>query len=173
MLIAFIDRFGLIHQEFLPNRMGITGRVYLQVIKNFRESMRRCHPLIWRQQNWGLLQDNASAHISNPVQNFLLDKGIPQLPHPGYSPNLTPLDYWFFSRVKSVVKGIHFHSADDLKTAVDNAIATIPAQEFSAAFDRLVPRLRKCIQECEEYFERESEQVQTESRGGWTSVLCD
>ncbi len=155
MLVAFINCRGLIHREFIPDGRGITGPVFLQILKNFRESMRRKRLLVWRAQQWGLLMDNAPAHTSRIEKNWFNDRHIPLLPHAGYSPDLTPLDYWFFARVKKIVHGIRFHSAQELMDAVDNAIRLIGAQEFAQAFDRLVPRLHKCVAERGSYFEHE------------------
>ncbi len=155
MLIAFIDKRGLIYRHFVPDGRGINAQLYLQVLKNFREALRRKRPLVWRAQRWGLLQDNAPTHKARCVQHWLAEKHIPLLPHPGYSPDLTPLDFWFFSRVKKTVKGIRYYSAQELMNAVDIAIRGIPAAEFDQAFARIVPRLRQCVAEQGSYFERD------------------
>ena len=40
-----------------------------------------------------LLHDNASAHCSAVVQDYLKTQGFKTLPHPAYSPDLAPCDF--------------------------------------------------------------------------------
>ncbi len=77
------------------------------------------------------------------------------MPHPGYSPDLSPADYWIFRRIKSCLQGIRFDDVDSLLTALHNTISLIEPQEFTAAMDRYLPRLQKCIANNGNYFERE------------------
>ncbi len=76
-------------------------------------------------------------------------------PPPPYSPDLNPLDYWLFARLKAKVWGERFCDLVQLQNTLDQEIAQITPQEWGAAMDRLVPRLHRCIQAAGQYFERE------------------
>ncbi len=156
MLVIFFDSKGTIHYECTPTGLGIGAEVYLAILERFREQIRRKRPQYWSgEQSWGLLHDGAPAHRADLVVDWLADKNIPRIPHAGYSPDLSPADYWIFNRIKSCLRGIRWRNADELQTAVDNVISMIDEEEYRNAMDRYVPRLRKCIQSHGEYFKHE------------------
>ena len=61
---------------------------------------------IWKQRPIAgtkgvkLLHDNARAHIGNDVLNYLKQEGVYVIPHPPYSPDLAPCDYWLNDYIK-------------------------------------------------------------------------
>ncbi len=154
MLVVFIDREGLIYREFIPNGCGIGCILYQQILERFRQALRRRRPALWRHElKWCLLQDGAPAHRADSTARYLRYHEVDTLPHPGYSPDLNPCDYWFFARVKSQVKGRRFRTIPELQDAVDEAIAQIPSADFAKAFDHLTDRLQKCVDKHGDYFE--------------------
>ena len=44
--------------------------------------------------NWMLHHDNAPCHMAISVIEFLSKKGIPVVPQPAYSPDLSPCDFF-------------------------------------------------------------------------------
>ena len=152
MLVAFVDKEGVIHYEFVAAGLGIGHAVYLQILIRFREALHRKRPHLWRSGRWCLLQDGAPAHRARPVRDWFGEKRIKLLLHSGYSPDLNPMDYWFFDSVKKSVKGHHHHTLQDLHTAVKGAMDGIAAAEFRHAFDRLPARLCLCIASGGDYF---------------------
>lgn len=73
---------------------------------------------------WWWQQDGASAHTANFTQSFLQE----QTPNffdkncwPPHSPDLSPLDFAIFGRLKSALSGIHFRTKDELKSAIIQA----------------------------------------------------
>ncbi len=155
MLIIFFDGQGTIHHECVQRGLGIGSEVYLGILERFQEHLRCRRPEYWSgQAAWALLHDGAPAHRADPVQQWLESKDIEQVPHPGYSPDLSPADFWLFQRIKSSLQGIRFESADDLQTAVNNVIDMIDQDEYHTAMDCYLPRLRKCIESHGDYFER-------------------
>jgi hypothetical protein len=63
-----------------------------------------------------LHQDNAPAHYALSVQQILANTNITVLEHPPYSPDLFRLDFCLFPKIKSVLKGTHFVSVENVKT---------------------------------------------------------
>jgi hypothetical protein len=51
-------------------------------LKRLRESIRRKRPDKWKKNKWFLHHDNASAHTSFVVRQFLTSKNITVIPHP-------------------------------------------------------------------------------------------
>ncbi len=152
MLVGFIDRQGVIHREFVPDGHGISSEVYIQILGRFQEALKKSRPGLARSGRWTLLQDGAPAHTACPTRRWLGDHNITTLPHPGYLPDLNPMDYWFFDKLKAAVRGVRYQRVEDLHGAIDAAIKLIPAQEFGTAMDKLPQRLRQCIDNQGAYF---------------------
>ncbi|PNF15068.1 hypothetical protein B7P43_G16541 [Cryptotermes secundus] len=48
-------------------------------------------------RDWFFHHDNAPAHTALSVRQFLTKNGMTPVPHPPYSPDLAPCDFFFFS----------------------------------------------------------------------------
>jgi hypothetical protein len=55
--------------------------------------------------NWVLHHDNAPAHTTVSIREFLAKKNIPTLPHPPYNPDLASCCFYLFLKLKSKLKG--------------------------------------------------------------------
>ena len=152
MLVMFFDRKGVVHHKWVPDGRGIGSLVYREILDRFRESVRRKRPEAWRA-NWGLLHDGAPAHRALPTRRYLEYHAVEVMPHPGYSPDLSPPDYWLFAWLKKMVRGVWYHNIDALQNTVETAMKAIPAQEFLDAMLRYPDRLRHCIAAEGAYFE--------------------
>ena len=87
MLIIFFDYVGVVHYEFAPRVQTINKEYYVEVLKRLRNAVRRKRPRFWSSDDWLLHHDNAPAHSSNLVQQFLAKHKIVQLRQPPYSPD--------------------------------------------------------------------------------------
>ena len=87
----------------------------MEILRRSRVSVRRKRPENWRGGNWIRHHDNAAAHTSHLVQQFLGKHGTAQLQQPPYSPDLAPCDFFLFPRLKKVVKGHRFEATEDIK----------------------------------------------------------
>ena len=105
---------------------------YVEVLKRLRDAVRRKRPRFWSSGDWLLHHDNAPAHSSNFVQQFLAKRKIVQLRQPPYSPDIAPCDYWMFPKLKMALKGKRF---DDIETIQSNATRELKAISKSAFED--------------------------------------
>ena len=78
----FPDIQGIVHKEFVPPGQTVNGEFYLEVLKRLRECIRRKLPDKWKKNSWFLHNDNAPAHTSLVVRQFLISKNITVIPHP-------------------------------------------------------------------------------------------
>ncbi|GFS25572.1 transposase [Elysia marginata] len=65
-----------------------------------------------------LLNDNAGPHKARATTQSLRELGIQVLPHPAFSPNLAPCDFWLFLILKERLAGRKFDRIQDLAKAV-------------------------------------------------------
>ncbi|UYV77488.1 hypothetical protein LAZ67_15001241 [Cordylochernes scorpioides] len=78
-----------------PKKAPSPGRTvnkeyYLQVMRNLREEIRQKRPDLWKNKNWLLHHDNAPAHTSLLVRDFLAKNSTLMMPQPPFSPDLAP-----------------------------------------------------------------------------------
>ncbi|KAI6653920.1 Histone-lysine N-methyltransferase SETMAR-like [Oopsacas minuta] len=62
-----------------------------------------------------LQHDNARPHVSSKTMIAIDDLGFECLPHPPYSPDLAPSDYWLFGEMKSPLRGRRFEDFERLE----------------------------------------------------------
>jgi len=105
MLICFFDVRGLVHHEFVPPGQTVNQAFYLEVLKRLRNGVRQKRPDLWRTGDWFFHLDNAPAHTAISVRQFCAKNGMTVLPHPPYSPDVAPSDFFLFPRMKRDLKG--------------------------------------------------------------------
>ena len=106
MIIVFSDSRGIVHKEFLSPGQTVNHAFYKEVLERLRKSVQRLRRD--SADDWVLQHDNAPAHTALAIRAFLAKKNIPVFPHPPYSPDLAPCDFYLFPKLKSKLKGHHF-----------------------------------------------------------------
>ena len=66
--------------------------------------------------------------------------GIKTVPHPPYSSDLAPCDFWLFPKLT----GCRYETIEEMKEAVTKAIDIFTQEDFHGAFQKLLERY-KCI----------------------------
>ena len=66
-----------------------------------------------------LQQDNARVHTCKVAMDAVERKGFELIPHPAYSPDLAPSDFFLFPNLKKDIRGLHFQSDEEVVTAVE------------------------------------------------------
>lgn len=94
-----------------------------------------------------------AAHKAFRVNRYLASQGWSVVPHPPYSPDLAPCDFFLFPRMKKNLKGKRFDDVEAVKTASQRALDDIKVEEFQRCFKQWEKRLDKCIAANGEYFE--------------------
>ena len=94
-------------------------------------------------------QDNAPVHNSILITDYLTKMGINTVPHPPYSPYLTPCDFWLFPKLR----GCRHETIEEMKEAVLKVIDTLTQKDSNGAFQKLLERHNTCIAAGGDYFE--------------------
>ncbi|GFS23178.1 transposase [Elysia marginata] len=101
-----------------------------------------------------LLNDNAGPNKARATTQSLRELGIQVLPHPAYSPDLTPCKFCLFPILKDRLAGRKFSRIQDLAKAVNSELRTIPEEDYQGVFRKWQIRLKRCIKSHGEYFEK-------------------
>ena len=112
-------------------------------------------PLNVRREFW-FMQDGAPAHFSIGVRNYLMET----FPHrwigrgsefgwPARSPDLNPLDFYYWGHLKSLVYTEPPNNAEELWEKIENSVNFLRHRENVTLFNvrqNLIKRLRKCVE---------------------------
>jgi histone-lysine N-methyltransferase SETMAR len=80
---------------------------------------------MWKNGDWLLHHDNASLHTSLDVREFLTKNNMTTVPHPAYSPDLAPCDFYVFPKMKLWLKGWRFVSIEDIQAESQQVLNTL------------------------------------------------
>ena len=105
MLNCFFDEEGIVHREFVPLGMTVNVDFYCDVLRRLGENVRSKRPQKWKNQNLIIHHDNAPAHRSFKVSQFFAKNNMTVIPHPPYSPDLAPCDFFLFPKLKLRMEG--------------------------------------------------------------------
>jgi hypothetical protein len=83
----------------------------------------------------------------------LAKHSIPVVPHPSYSPGLTPCDLFFFPRLKSALKVKRFQDVAEIQLNTTRQLQAIPKQACQTCIEEWKDRWNRCIQSGGSYFE--------------------
>ena len=110
-----------------------------------REKLQRVCPSLVNRNGPILLQGNARPHVARPTLQKLNEFGYGTLPHPPYSPDLSPTDYHFFKHLDNFLREKCFKSQWDAETAFSEFVASRTPEFYSTGITKLLSRWQKCI----------------------------
>ena len=154
MATVFWDAKGVIMLDFLPKKSTITGVHYANLLDQLRIAI--------REKRRGKLfkgvllqQDNARVHTCKVAMDAVERNGYELIPHPAYSPDLAPSDFFLFPKLKKDICGLHFRSDEEVVTAVEEWVNGKDPDFFSSGLMALEHRWSKCITLEGNYIEKE------------------
>ena len=117
----FFDSTGMIYMHWVPTGQTVNKEYYVEVLREFRKRFRRKRPALFKSGQWHFQQDNAPVHNSILVTDYLTKMCIKIVPHPPYSPDLAPCDFWLFPKLR----GCRYERIEEMKEAVMKVIDTL------------------------------------------------
>jgi transposase len=106
-----------------------------------------------------LHRDNVPCHTLISLKEFLKKKGIPVVPQPTYSPDLSPCDFLLFQKLKFHLKGLHFGTVNDTHKVVTEQLRAIPHEDFQLCYREWVQHLQRCVVSQRNYFEGDNDDL--------------
>ena len=141
MATVFLDAKGIIMLDFLPKRSTITGVYYANLLDQLRTAIREKHEVNSQTCKGVLLQqDNAGVHTWEVAMDAVERNGYELIPHPAYSPDLAPSDFFLFPNLKKDIHGLHFRSDEEVVTAVEEWVNGKDPDFFSSGLMALEHR---------------------------------
>uniref|UniRef100_A0A663N4M9 Histone-lysine N-methyltransferase SETMAR n=1 Tax=Athene cunicularia TaxID=194338 RepID=A0A663N4M9_ATHCN len=138
---------------FLNPGETITAAKYIQQINEMHQKLQWLHPALVNRKGPILLHDNTRPHVALLMLQRLNEPGYETLPHPPYSPDLSPTNYHFFKHLNSFLCGRRFRNQEDAKTAFDDFIASRSLEFYATGINMLVSHWQICVDSNGVYFD--------------------
>ena len=103
-------------------------------------------------KNMKIHMDNCKIHKGKLITQKLNDLKVKSIPHPPYSPDISPCDFWLFGRVKKYLEDKEIKDDFQLKTQILSCWESITFEELQNVFKEWMKRLTWIIEHNGEYF---------------------
>ena len=80
-------------------------------------------------------------------------EGFVVVPHPPYSPDISPCDFFLFGYLKGKLQGTYAHDRTEIMRKSEKILEEIPKEMFQQVTDEWKRRLDLCIKVNGEYVE--------------------
>jgi len=114
----FFDSQGVVHKEFVPEGNTVSAEFYRGVMDRFLKLIQWACPAAFCCQVFScctIMRPPTKLQVFFP---FLTPKICYNHLSPPYSPDLSPLDYCLFSKLKMKLKGPNFSDVAEIQQAV-------------------------------------------------------
>jgi len=153
MITVWWSQAGLIHYEFLAPGETITANKYCTQIEEMHKKLAVICPAMVNRKTPILLHDNARPHVAQQTLEKLNNLKFETLPHPPYSPDLSPTDYHFFQAFDHFLSGKVLSNENSPKKVFQEFLASRTSDFYQTGIQKLISRWEKCIQSKGNYFD--------------------
>ncbi len=105
-----VDYKGTLHYSFFKPGETITALKYCPQLAEMHRKLHEKLPALVNRNGPILLHDNARPHVARVTQTKLNNLGIEVLPHPPYSPDLSPTNFHFFKHLDNFTMNRQFQN---------------------------------------------------------------
>lgn len=144
MASVFWDAHGIIFIDYLPKGQKINSDYYIALLERLKDEIGKKRPHMARKKVL-FHQDNAPCHKSMQTMAKLYELGYELLPHPPYSPDLAPSDYFLFADLKRMLAGQKFKTNDEVIAETEAYFEDKPKEYYKSGIEKLEDRYNRCI----------------------------
>jgi [histone H3]-lysine36 N-dimethyltransferase SETMAR len=149
MATFFWDQHGVVLIDFLEPGTTINKERYCLTLEKLKKA-------IQKKRNYRKVtihHDNARPHTAHLTQTRIAEYGWTIMPHPPYSPDLAPSDFFLFGHLKRQLRGKKFETSTEVQTTVKRWAKSQEKGFFQGAFQTWRSRWEKCIENGGGYIE--------------------
>jgi [histone H3]-lysine36 N-dimethyltransferase SETMAR len=153
MATVFWDSKGILFVDFLTERKTINAEYYSNLLKSqVKQAIRNKRRK--DQKRVLFLHDNARPHTAKLTVHTLQELNWEVLPHPPYSPDLAPSDYYLFGPLKEHLSGQKFKNNEEVIAAAQDWLHHQPKSFYETGIKKLPGRWEKCVALQGDYIEK-------------------
>ena len=152
MVTVWWSAAGWIHHHCLNPGETVTAEKYCGEINKMHQKLQEMCPAWVNRDGPILLHDNARPHVARSTLQKLNELGYETLPHPPYSPDLSPTDDHFFKHLDNFIQEKVFNDPTAAKNAFEEFIASRNSELYAIGLNKLVSRWQTCVASDGSYF---------------------
>ena len=144
---AMVDSTMIIH--WFEGSKSVTGDTYLEMLKEVVWPKVRA---VATKKNYYFQQDGATVQTTKAVRKFLAEKFGPRVISrltdtiwPAKSPDLSPLDFWFWGVAMEEVRRVQPDTMEELKQIVEEFAEAMEKESIHNAAEGVLTRSKVCL----------------------------
>ncbi len=141
MIFSAFSASGLVLLEMLPLKTRFNSQYMCDVILPSLREAAQTKLGIRKNSNVLIHLDNAKPHNSKKTNEKFKELKFTRLPHPAYSPDVSPNDFFLYGFSKNKLKGKVHNSANELFQSLTEIIENIDKSTWEAVFQNWINRL--------------------------------
>jgi len=143
MLTVFWDYKGILFFELLPHNITINAEYYCNQLDSLHHSITKNRP---EKSYVILLHDNARPHTAvQTIRKITENLGWEILPHPAYSPDISPTDYHLFRHLSNYLHEKNFVSSEHLFSDISSYFNSLPPKFFEEGIRHLPNKWKEVV----------------------------
>ncbi|CAK9801736.1 Histone-lysine N-methyltransferase SETMAR [Anthophora plagiata] len=152
MVTIWWNAQGVIHYSFLQPGETITAMSYCREIDVMHEKLMKKQPALLNRHGAILLHDNARPHKASITDDKLTSLQYEILPHPPYSPDISPTDYYLFRNYELFLREKKYNNQNDIIKDFESFINSKNKDFFQKGIYDLPNRWQKVVDANGNYF---------------------
>ncbi|GFU16048.1 histone-lysine N-methyltransferase SETMAR [Trichonephila clavipes] len=137
--------------DLLPDNTTINSEVYCHQLDKLNDALQQKRSELINRKGVVFHQDNARPHTSLITHQKLLHLEWDTMPHPPYSPDLVPSDYYLFRSHQNFLDGKTFTSNEEVKNHLDQFFASKDQKFYERGIMLLPERWQKVLDQNGQY----------------------
>lgn len=146
LLSVWWNARGIVHFEVLRPGQTINADFYCEQLDRLNQALIKKYPALVNRKGVILQHDNARPHSAKKTLDKIKELGWEVLPHPPYSPDIAPSDYYLFRSLQHFLSDKKFRNEEDVKNGVSTYFNQKPSSFYKAGIESLAIRWQKVIE---------------------------
>lgn len=152
MLCIWWDSKGVLFYELLEKKETMTADKYCTQLESLNAAIQRKRPSLINRRGVVFQQDNARPHVAIKTLQKLKEFEWDIIPHPPYSPDIAPSDYYLFRSLEHFIAGKSFKDSASIKMTLDQFFDSKTDKFYKGGIDQLPKRWEKITKQNGNYF---------------------
>jgi hypothetical protein len=154
MFTLLFSGYGLLVLDSLPKGCKMNSQYFCDVVLG---EAKRAVTTIAGESGIELMKihmDNCKVHNSAKTTERLDEFQITRLPHPAYSRDISPCDFWFFGWTKNELQGKQFQGPDEVRIFLSDLWRDLEQNTLISVYHEWIARLEQVILMNGEYYSK-------------------
>lgn len=148
LMSVWWDIRGIVYWELLEEKCNINAELYSQQLERLCQNIK---PSLINRKGVILQHDNARPHTARLTRDKIQKLGWEVLPHPPYSPDISPSDYYLFRSLQNYLNGKEFQNKEAIKIGISAFFDSKKQEFYRKGIEALAQRWAQVVQSDGEY----------------------